>query len=90
MKHFNGLPLATGIKLIRHILSEQERQRAWDMWLTKFVGMSKDNFVPFSKFYEAISTDIEPKPHKSAAELLAEAEQIRKRIEAGYYKDGTI
>jgi hypothetical protein len=90
LDYFNKLPLKMGLKLIRKCQFEQEKTKSWDMWIATYPYMSKENFVPFSKFFTATMEDSEPKARKTAAELLAEAEEIQKRIYERGHDDANI
>jgi hypothetical protein len=80
LTYFNRLPLKIGVKLVKKCFYEQEKAKAWQMWISIYPQMTSSNFVPFSRFFTATLDDSEPKARKSAAELLAEAEEIQKRI----------
>ena len=43
------------LKLLFDAIERENKQKAWDMWLSKYPQMTKDNFVQFSKFYEELT-----------------------------------
>ena len=58
----------------------QEEQKAWEMWLTKYPDMDKTNFVPFAQFYKDIKAPKQPECKETAEELLKKARKIRAKI----------
>lgn len=87
MRHFNALPLTTGVKLIYKCIYLRERAMAWDMWVSCYPKMTKDNYIPFNKFFSADEEDLIPKQPKSIEDLLAEASNIDQKIVSGQYKE---
>lgn len=69
-----------GISLILKSIKEKEKQKAWEIWLTLYPHMTKDTFIPFSKFYKE-TTEIKPEiSPRTAQEILNEAKEIRKKL----------
>ena len=85
--NFNKMPLSLGIKLIYKCLYELERRKAWDIWIALYPRMTKDNFMPFEKFFGYKSDDIVPKEHKSVEDMLKTAEDISGKMAAGRFKE---
>lgn len=52
--------------------------KAWEMWISLYPHMKKENFIPFSEFYKQ---QIEPISIRPTEEILAEVEEIRKSLE---------
>lgn len=67
-----------GIKVINKAYEERDKQKLWEMWLARYPNMTKDDFIPFSEFYEAnIVKNVSKRPAK---DILAEAAEIRKKL----------
>ena len=75
-----GKPLKLGLKMLEYQHENQEEQKAWEMWLTKYPDMDKTNFVPFAQFYKDIKAPIQPEHKETAEELLKKAREIRTKI----------
>ena len=80
MAYFNTLPLTIGNQLISKAFVECEKERAWDLWVSKMA--TSDVFKPFSEFFEQQAAPVK-KARKSSEELLKDAKEIRERIEKG-------
>lgn len=68
-----NLPLKAIVKAILHAYEKQDEQKAWAMWIAIYPNMNKENFMPFSEFYEMAKQSVDS---RSTHELLAEFEQI--------------
>jgi hypothetical protein len=66
------------IPLITKAVEKREERKAWEMWLMKYQHMDENSFVPFSQFYKNSRKQTISK--RSAEEMIAEAEEIRKRV----------
>ena len=82
--YFMTLPLKIGYKLITTAYSETEKQKAWELWLSR---QSSDSFQPFSKFLENSKDKPNVRHKKSAREMLQEASHIQDAMIAGRYKE---
>jgi hypothetical protein len=67
-----------GFKLIKKAFDKREEEKAWQMWLTLYPNMNKDNFVPFSDFYKEMKKPISKRPTE---DILNEVYEIRKKLE---------
>lgn len=77
MKYFNKLPIKQGINLIYKAIEQRDERKAWEMWLTKYQNMNKDNFIPFTEFYKKANTKVSQKPTE---EILKESHEIRQKL----------
>ena len=86
MEYFNKLNLSVGVKLIHKAFEDIDRQRAWDVWVSAYPYMDKNNYVPFEKFYKpndySTKTD-----HKSTDELLALVKDTETKVREGKYRE---
>lgn len=64
-------------ELIDVIFEKKQEERAWDMWISVYPQMNKDNFVKFSEFYKKQTN---PVTTQSAEDILREAEEIQKKV----------
>lgn len=87
MESFKKLPLSIGVKLIYKCLYEIERQKAWDIWISIYPNMRKDNFMSFEKFFVHDVEDIMPKSHKTVEDMLKTAEDISSKMAEGRFKE---
>lgn len=74
---FYSLDAQEAAGLFELALEHREEEKAWQMWLMKYQHMTDKNFIPFSQFYTK-ATQAQPSK-RSAEEILAEAEEIRRR-----------
>lgn len=57
-KHLLTRPTNTLDRLLKTAHKNREKKKAWDMWLTKYPTMTKDNFISFDEFYKAVTAPI--------------------------------
>lgn len=67
-----------GINLINKAIEKRNEQRDWEMWISVYPDMDKKTFVPFEKFRGKKQTPGKPKKELTKAEIIAQAEEIRK------------
>ena len=77
MDHIGKMPLSFGCKVIFHELEKREERKAWEMWLTLYPKMTKENFMPFSEFFKMQKQTISKRPKE---DILDEVERIRASI----------
>jgi hypothetical protein len=66
-----------GIEIINKATEKEVEQREWEMWISIYPSMNKENFISFDKFRnKAIEKNITKKA-KTSEELIAEAENKR-------------
>ena len=71
------MPLSFGCKVIFRELEKKKERKAWEMWLTLYPKMTKENFMPFSEFFDKQKNPISQRPKE---DILEEAERIRASI----------
>jgi hypothetical protein len=79
-----------GVNLINKATEKEIEQKEWEMWISKYPAMNKENFIPFDKFrskpiQKNNSEKQQNKKTKTAKELIEEAEN-RKLIHQGKHK----
>lgn len=52
---------------MKKAVDKREENKAWDIWISKYPQMSKDNYVSFSEFYKKPEVD---KDTKSSSETV--------------------
>jgi len=74
------MPWQEGMDLIRYAMEQTTRRDCWEMWLTRYPYMTKDNFVPFSQYY---NEQLRPKKisTRPAEDILRDAEITKRLIE---------
>ena len=77
MDHINKMPLSFGCKVIFRELEKKEERKAWEMWLTLYPNMNKENFMPFSEFFRMQKEPISKRPKE---DILEEVERIRESV----------
>ena len=87
MSYFIKLPLRVGNQLILKAYIETQKALAWSVWVEQ--NSKNEKFVPFSEYFEAHKEDTKPK-HKPSQQLLQDAADIVRRIQAGGGKDANI
>ncbi len=66
--------LDDGIGLINRAYEKDREDRAFQLYSMKYMWMSKDNFVPFEKFYDPKqAAQVE---QKSESQILSEVKEI--------------
>ena len=71
------MPLSFGCKVIFRELEKREDRKAWEMWLTLYPKMTKENFMPFSEFFKMQKQTISKRPKE---DILKEVERIRASV----------
>jgi hypothetical protein len=46
-----------GFNVIAKAHRKETEEKAWQMWLMKYINMTKDSFIPFSEFYKKITEE---------------------------------
>ena len=77
INHIGKMPLSFGCKVIFRELEKKEERKAWEMWLTLYPKMTKENFMPFSKFFNMQKQTISKRPKE---DILEEVERIRASV----------
>ena len=65
------------VRLINKSLEKREERKAWEMWLTLYPNMTKENFMPFSEFFRMQKEPISKRPKE---DILEEVERIRASV----------
>jgi hypothetical protein len=66
------------IELTNRAIEEISKQKDWEMWLTLYPNMNKENFIPFDKFRKGkTNTAAQTKKPKTKEEILQIAENTR-------------
>ena len=65
------------ISLIAKAFEKKEERKSWEMWLTLYPNMTKENFMPFSEFFRMQK---EPISKRSKEDILDEVERIRASV----------
>jgi len=73
-----NLPLKFGINMIIHLKQEKEENKAFQMWLMKYINMDKKTFMSFERFYQKRSKL--KKKRKSKKEILDKVYKIRQSL----------
>jgi hypothetical protein len=69
------LPYTHLSRLLKKAREKREKQKAWDMWLTKYQHMDEKTFLPFSEFYRKLT---QPISTRATEDILNEVEEIRR------------
>lgn len=72
-----SLDVVEFVGLINKALEKKEENRYWEMWLTLYPNMNKENFMPFSEFFIKQTKPISKRPKE---DILEEVERIRASI----------
>lgn len=72
------LPIKFGVNMIFHLKQEKEENKAFQMWLMRYINMDKKSFVPFERFYQRRSKL--KKKRKSKKEILDKVYKIRQSL----------
>jgi hypothetical protein len=65
--------------MIIYTKHEKEENKAFQMWLMKYINMDKKSYVPFERFYIKKLNTIK-KNKKSKEEILAKVYKIRQSL----------
>ena len=76
--NIRDISLAFGVRMAIYQHKQQEKQKAWDIWLVRYSHMNKDNYQSFDKFYAELMP--KQKSKASAMEVLKQANEIRNKI----------
>lgn len=68
-----------GIKLINKAIKERDRQKIWDIWISCYPNMTKDNYITFEDFYDKATKKVTVST-KTAEEIYNEALEIRNKV----------
>ena len=90
MTYYNKMPLKLGVQLIYKAILERERAKAWQIWLTVYPLMTKQNFVPFSEYFTATMEDFKPQKHASTKEIISIAMQIEDKMQSGKFVEANL
>lgn len=59
------MDIETGVALIVKAFQEQNKQRCWDLYVTRYAWMTEETFVSFEDFYkESKPVEQEPIDHE--------------------------
>ena len=64
--------------MILHMRNKECEQKAWGMWVARYPTKGKDDFIPFSEFFESLKPKQISK--KTKEEMLEEVQKIRAKI----------
>lgn len=67
-----------GIELINEALEQRQEQKDWEVWLSIYPNMTKENFIPFEKFKNKTSINENTKKELTSKEIIERAESKRK------------
>jgi hypothetical protein len=56
---------------------KREESKAWEMYLTKFPNMTKENYISFNDFWNGVKNR-QPEQEKTVDEIREEFNEIRK------------
>lgn len=72
--------MCEGVEIISEAMNQEQKQKLWDIYLTKYPYMSPDNFVEFEDFCQMSigETAKQNISNKSKDEILDEVEDILK------------
>jgi hypothetical protein len=65
-----------GLKMLAYQIDIQQEKKVWDMWLSVYPNMDKDNFIPFSEYKEKATTPRQVSK-QSTQEIIEQAKRIR-------------
>jgi hypothetical protein len=74
------MPLYEGVLQYNKCFEKHQEERAWSLYASNYPNYTKENFVPFSEFLRRMTMPISKRP---AEEILAEAEEIRRKLGKG-------
>lgn len=75
---FNRMPLRICNRLILKCFEEDNKRIHWEMWLARYPTMTKEDFIPFEKFY---NTPIQRKEIKKAkGKTMAEMMELQETV----------
>jgi hypothetical protein len=72
--------LEIGLKLIVKAHDRQEESRQWQLYCGVYPHFTKENFVPFDKFYKKATARVSM---KSKEQIVRESYKIKKLFEKG-------
>ena len=63
--------------MLRHGRGQVQEERAWGMWLAAYPHMTKQNFVPFERWYRRKAAEPAEGEGEGRAVVTARAERIK-------------
>lgn len=67
-----------GIEFMKKAAEKGQEEKAWSMWIARYILMDKESFVPFEEFCDMLlGKNLSTKPRE---EILAEAFEIERKI----------
>jgi hypothetical protein len=67
-----------GIELINEAMEQKQDKRDWEVWLSIYPNMTKENFIPFEKFKNKNISKDNVKKELTSKEIIERAESKRK------------
>lgn len=74
------LPYQNGIELVNKASQEQQKERLFSIWLSKYPYMTDKTFVPFEQFFEQCTPQKAVLPKRTTEEILSEAQAFRRSL----------
>ena len=66
-----------GIELINEAMEQKQDKRDWEVWLSIYPTMTKENFIPFEKFKSKNISKDDVKKELTSKEIIERAESKR-------------
>jgi hypothetical protein len=80
------LPLNDGIELIHKALEKNAEEKLYQRWLVDYSRMTDETFISFEEYKNSFISIC--RPQKSVAEIIRQAEMIKKAdMEGGEYSE---
>ena len=70
------MPIERSIALINKAKYENERDKAWDIWVRQVAFMSKENYQSFEEYWLKINKKIDQRPKE---DIIARVQEIREK-----------
>lgn len=71
-----NMDVEAGIEQINKVYEMESKQQSWEMYLTRYANMTKDNYVSFDEFYKPTRPAAPPASKKTKQEIIDDAEEI--------------
>jgi len=75
------LDLPLSVDLIFFAIEKEKEKTAWDIWLSRYPYMTKENFVPFNEFKNQLYSPCKQYTQKPKEEIQEEMLQVVARHE---------
>lgn len=63
--------------LVEKAFEEEDKRDLWEMWLSQYPWMNKENFVSFNDFYIRVTNPMSETPTEDIIDMV---ENIRKKV----------